>query len=117
MRRILISALLALFVPVAAHAAALQPSEARRHVGEQATVCGTIASAHYAPWSRGQPTFLDLGHAYPNEDLVAVVWGNDRARFGAPERLAGQRVCISGPILLYRGKPEIVLREASQLTH
>jgi hypothetical protein len=48
-------------------------------------VCGTVASTHYAPRSRGQPTFLNLGHAYPNEDFTAVIWGENRAQFGTPE--------------------------------
>ena len=95
----------------------LLPVEASKHVGETATVCGTVVSAHYAPRSRGQPTFLDLGHAYPNEDFTAVIWGEDRPKFGAPEDLQGQRICVSAvPSTLYRGRPELTLHDTSQLT-
>ena len=38
----------------------LSPIEARAHVGEHATVCGTVASGHYAMRSGGRPTFLNL---------------------------------------------------------
>ena len=104
-----------LIVATPALAADLSPEDARQHVGETATVCGTVASAHYAPQSRGKPTFLDMGHAYPNEDFTAVIWGEDRAKFSALDSLAGQRVCVTGPISQYRGRPEVMLRDPSQL--
>jgi len=104
-----------LLLPFDAYAAVLSPSEAATDVGQNGTVCGIVASAHYAPRSRGQPTFLDLGHAYPNEDFTAVIWGDDRPKFGRPEDLQGQRICVSGPITTYRGKPQIIVHDTSQL--
>jgi hypothetical protein len=117
MRRFVICLALMSFISIAAYGASLTPSEAQSHVGETATVCGSVASAHYAPQSRGQPTFLNLGQAYPNEEFTAVIWGEDRPKFGKPEALTGQRICVTGPLTLYRGKPEMILRAASQLTH
>jgi hypothetical protein len=35
-------------------------SEAKDHIGEVATVCGKVASTHYAASAKGQPTFLNL---------------------------------------------------------
>lgn len=84
-------------------------------MGQVEIICGNVASAHYAPRSRGQPTFLNLGHAYPNEDFTAVIWGENRSEFGSPESLEGHHVCVSGPIRMYRGKPEVILRDRSQL--
>ena len=90
--------------------------EARQHLGEQATVCGTVASGHYAPRSKGQPTFLDFDQPYPNSDFTVVVWSEDRPKFGTPEtRFQGQRVCATGVIESYRGKAEMIVREPSQL--
>ena len=37
----------------------IKATEARNHVGETATVCGNVASTHYAA-SRGRPTFINL---------------------------------------------------------
>jgi DNA/RNA endonuclease YhcR with UshA esterase domain len=104
-------------ISISAHAANLTPPEAQKHIGETATVCGTVASARYADRSKGSPTFLNLGHAYPNEDFTAVIWGENRSKFGTPENLAGQSICVTGPLTLYRGKPEMVLRDKSQLKH
>ena len=102
-------------LPPVAHAANLDPREAAGHIGQIQTVCGTVASAHFAFRSRGQPTFLNLGRPYPKEDFTAVIWGDDRAKFGKPELLAGSEVCVTGPIVLYRGKPEIIVQSADQL--
>lgn len=104
-----------LLVTATAQAATVNSGEARNHVGETATVCDVVASAHYAPRSKGRPTFLNLGHPYPNPDFTAVIWGEDRAKFGAPENLEGHRVCVTGAIQSYRGGPEIIVRDPGQV--
>ncbi|HEV2549584.1 MAG TPA: hypothetical protein VGU20_19870 [Stellaceae bacterium] len=97
-------------------AATRTPDEASRHVGESATVCGTVASADYAARSKGQPTFLNLDKPYPNHVFTAVIWGTDRPKFGTPEALLGKPVCVTGMIKLFRNKPEIILTDPSQLS-
>jgi hypothetical protein len=98
-------------------AASLTPEDAAAHAGETATVCGVVASAKFAPGSRSQPTFLDFGKPYPNSAFTAVIFGDDRPKFGTPEMtLRGKRVCVTGQIRDYRGKPEIILNDPSQLT-
>jgi DNA/RNA endonuclease YhcR with UshA esterase domain len=102
--------------PTIALAATLAPGDAAQHVGENATVCGVVASAHYASTTRAQPTFLNLERPYPNQTFAAVIFGNDRGKFGEPEaRFQGKRVCVTGTIRLYRGTPEIILTDPKQL--
>jgi DNA/RNA endonuclease YhcR with UshA esterase domain len=60
---------------------------------------------------------LDLGKAYPHAIFTAVIYGDNRSKFGTPETLLrGKRICVTGQISDYRGKPEIVLTDPSQLT-
>jgi DNA/RNA endonuclease YhcR with UshA esterase domain len=100
----------------AAGAASISPGDAASHVGETVTVCGLVASAKYAANSRAQPTFLDMGQPYPNQPFVAVIFGTDRAKFGEPEAtLSGKRICVTGQVRNYRGKPEIIVSDPSQL--
>ena len=95
----------------------IAPAAAASHLGEPATVCGVVASATYAQRTRGAPTFLNLDRPYPNQVFTAVIWGNRRSRFATPpESLRGQRVCVSGVIESYRGKPEIIVNQPSQIT-
>jgi DNA/RNA endonuclease YhcR with UshA esterase domain len=106
---------IALALASPAFAANLTPEQASSHVGQVETVCGIVASAHYAERTRSQPTFLNLGQAYPNQVFTAVIFGSDRAKFGQPETLQGKNVCVSGKIEVYRGKPEIILHDRGQL--
>ena len=59
-------------------------AEAKEHVGETRTVCGKVASTHFASKSKGEPTFLNLDEPYPKEVFTILIWGSDRAKFGAP---------------------------------
>ena len=100
----------------AAQAALLKPEEAGGHLGEVATVCGIVASATYAADAPMAPTFLDLGKPYPNQIFTAVIFGNDRSKFGMPETsMRDKNVCITGEIFLYQGNPETILHDPMQL--
>lgn len=94
----------------------ITPAQAKDHVGKHANVCGVVASANFAARSRRQPTFLNLDKSYPDHVFTAVIWIEDRPKFGTPETLKGRRVCVSGLIEDYRGRPQIILRERKQLT-
>lgn len=60
-------------------------AEAKDHVGEIRTVCEKVASTHFASKSKGEPTFLNLDEPSPKEVFTILIWGSDRAKFGAPE--------------------------------
>jgi hypothetical protein len=103
--------------PVVVYGASLNPEEAASHVGENATVCGQVASATYAAKAMAAPTFLDLGKPYPNQAFSAVILGSDRTKFGVPEvSLREKQVCVTGEIFLFQGKPEIIIRDTKQLS-
>ena len=100
----------------AAQSKRITAREAKDHVGEAETVCGKVASTRYAAQSKGQPTFLNLDEAYPNKVFTILIWGTDRAKFGTPEtKYKDATVCVTGKITSYRGTPEIVATEASQI--
>ena len=52
----------------------------------------------------------------PNALFTAVIYGDNREKFGTPESsLYGKRICVRGKISDYQGKAEIVLTDPSQL--
>jgi hypothetical protein len=91
-------------------------TDAKNHIGEQATVCGKVAGERTAASSRGKPTFINLDSTYPNQVFTILVWGDDRKNVGELPRV-GSRVCASGVIKAYGGVPEIVVRSSGQLSH
>jgi DNA/RNA endonuclease YhcR with UshA esterase domain len=95
-----------------AFAATIAPAEAKAHVGETATVEGTVDEVYTA---RSGVTFLDMGGRYPNETFTGVIFAGDAGKFPNVHALQGKTVDITGPVRLYRGRPEIILNDAGQL--
>lgn len=104
--------------PALAQENTIAASDAGQYVGQKATVCGTVASATFASRTKGQPTFLNLDQPYPRQIFTAVIWGKDRGGFGSPPETAyrGKRICVTGLVELYGGKPEIIVRNPGQIT-
>jgi hypothetical protein len=94
-------------------AGTIGPADARAHVGEAVTVEGTIDQVYTA--RRSGVTFLDMGGRYPNEAFMGVTFADDASAFPNVHALEGKTVDITGKVQLYRGKPEIILRDAGQL--
>jgi hypothetical protein len=42
----------------------ISPEDAAKFIGESKTVCGQVASAHYAARTKGQPTFINFDKPY-----------------------------------------------------
>jgi hypothetical protein len=95
----------------------ISPEDAAKFIGQQKTVCGTVASAHYAARSKGQPTFLNLNKPYPNQIFTVLIWGSDRGKFEKPPEVlySGKEICVTGMIQSYRGGPEIIVKDPSQI--
>lgn len=105
-----------LFVAQSVAQKKLPATEAKNHIGETATVCGSVASTRYAASSRGKPTFLNLDKPYLDQIFTILIWGSSRNRFGAPETdYKGKRICVTGKIAKYRGVPEIVADDPQQI--
>ncbi len=95
----------------------IRPEDASKYVGEVITVCGYVVSTKYASKSKGQPTFLNLDKPYPDQIFIVVIWGNDRHLFNRPpeKKYKGKNICVTGQIIIYRGIPEIIVEDPSQI--
>ena len=95
----------------------LTAAEVGDHLGSTVRVCGTVASTKFAERSNAQPTYLNLDQPYPDQLLAVVIWGTDRDGFGEPEkRYSGKRICVTGKVELFKGRPQIIARDPSQIT-
>jgi hypothetical protein len=114
MKTIAVAAVLLLMASVG-QAQSLTASQAKAHEGETSTVCGVVASERTATSSRGEPTFINLDAAYPNQVFTILVWGDDRKNVEELPHV-GSHVCAKGLITDYHGVPEIVVRNSGQLS-
>lgn len=77
-----------------------------------------MVDAYFASSSSGQPTFLNIGHAYPHPGrFTVVIWRENRGTFGgSPEsRFRGRVLCVTGLVQTYGGVPEIIARSRNQI--
>ena len=105
--------LLFLFAP-AAHASDCLPiGEARQHVGEDKCVVGKVlrvkAGAHGVH-------FVDFCEDQMSCPFSVVVFSSDLKDVGDVRRLTGRVIEIHGPVKMYNGRAEIILKRVNQLT-
>src|ERR1700757_1751552 len=94
------------------YAQTIGPAETKAYVGKPVTVQAAISDVHTA---RSGATFIDMGGEFPDNEFVAVIFADDAAKFPNASSLEGKTVTITGTVQMYQGKPEIVLKSASQL--
>jgi hypothetical protein len=89
--------------------------DAAKHTGENVTICDKIYGGKFI--SGAGITLLDLGAAHPNQELTLLIKGDDRKKFtGNPEDIfKDKNVCVTGTVIDYKGKPEIVITDPAQI--
>ena len=88
-------------------------TEAPAHVGDIASVRGTLIDAYT---SASGTVFLDFCKSYKSCPFSGVIFADDVKAFGDLSRYAGQTVILTGKISSYQDKAEIILSEVSQLS-
>jgi len=97
------------------------------HPEKVVTVEGVIVRTYYAKKSKGQPTFLDFHDPYEGY-FTCLIWKED-AQTGEPIRekfmkafppdpetyFLNKKVKVMGKIEIYKGSPEIILYDPSQI--
>lgn len=117
MKKIVLILAFLFIVPSVFSASNISPEDAINHIGQQATVCGNVASTHFSSRSKGQPTFLNLNRPYPNQIFTVLIWGSDISKFhNFPKTFyKNKKICVSGLIEKYKGIPEIIVRNPNQI--
>ena len=97
---------------------AISWTEAQYHIGDVTTVCGPVVDAQWAIDSPDQLTILNIGKEYPDPDRLTVIISiNNRGNFPqAPEEYyPGKTVCVTGLVYLYKGIPQMSIKDPSQI--
>lgn len=116
--KFLLFALGLLLIPAAPFAQTrIKLDEVNLHIGDSVTVCGLVADLRYFENSKNQPTLLNIGAKYPDQQITVVIRGDTRKRFTTEvDNFRGKQVCVTGRIILYKDKPEIIIENPEQLT-
>ena len=87
-------------------------TDAPGHIGEQASVTGTLADAYTA---KSGTVFLDFCKAYKSCPFSGVIFADDVKKFGDLSSFSGTQITLTGTISSYNGQAEIKLSDPSQL--
>lgn len=113
LKRTLTIVLFVLFLANVAMAQMVVPwNEAHKYYGQHVTVEGTIVSTY----NSGKACFLNFHQDY-KKYFTAVIFKSDFGKFPtSPEDYYySKKVHVTGNIKEYKGKPEIILKEPSQI--
>lgn len=88
-------------------------TEAINHIGEYASVRGTLVSAYT---SASGTVFLDFCKNYKTCPFSGVIFADDAKAFGDLSKYNGTVITLTGKISSYQGKAEIVLSDPNQLS-
>lgn len=90
--------------------------EVKLNIGNQVMICDSISDTFVAKGDK-KTTYLHFGATYPNVKLTAVIFEKDVIKFESSPAifLMDKRVCISGLLKEYKGKPEIIVSDPSQI--
>ena len=76
-------------------------------------VVGVLSNVHKA--DSGKLIQWEIGGAYPNNAMTAVIFKHDMSKFPDMTPMVGKTLAITGKIELYHDKPEIVLKDITQV--
>jgi hypothetical protein len=117
MKKALLAATAVLFSLIASSQQEIKIEDVGKHVGDSVKVCTKIYGGIYLERSKGTPTLLNAGAAYPESPLTLVIRADARAQFKNPPEIfyKDKQVCIAGKVELYKEKPQIVVYAESQI--
>jgi hypothetical protein len=109
--RALVLALVVAAAATSVQAETVPASRAGEYVGRDVTVEGRVVATHVSP------TATVVAFAPNFAGFTATILASDRAKFPADfeERYRGRLVQLTGKIAAYRGKPEMTVRDPSQM--
>lgn len=114
-RSLILIVFITLIAGIASAQTKIPSKEAAKHIGETVMVCDKVFGTKF--FDNSGMTLLDLGGNHPNQFLTVVINKEDRDKFkNKPEDyFKGTNVCVTGKIIDYHGKPEIIVTDPKDL--
>ncbi|WP_396146707.1 hypothetical protein [Flavobacterium sp.] len=87
----------------------------RNHIGATVTVCAEVKSTYKTNDHRH--SLLNMGGVYPEQKLTIIILEKHLKNFSyiPVEYLAGKTICVTGEVTLFKGKPQIKVKRASEI--
>lgn len=88
------------------------------YIGKTVKVCDKVFGTHVSKGEK-KTTSLNLGADFPNQKLTVVIFESDLPKFSYTPALLlkDKNVCVTGKLMTYKGKPEIIVNDPANLTY
>lgn len=88
------------------------------YIGKTVKVCDKVYGTHVSKGEK-KVTSLNLGADFPHQKVAVVIFESDLSKFSyKPEIfLKDKNVCVTGKVITYKEKPQIVLNDPANLTY
>jgi hypothetical protein len=81
--------------------------------GKTITFCEKVTGIHE---TKSGNALLNFGKPFPDNAFSVVIFKLDREAFSYdPLTLDTKTICITGTVILYKGKPEIIVKKESDI--
>jgi hypothetical protein len=81
--------------------------------GKTITICEKVTGIHE---TKGGNALLNFGKPFPDNAFSVVIFKLDREAFSYdPLTLDTKTICITGTVIMYKGKPEIIVKKESEI--
>ena len=87
---------------------AVKLADIKTATGKKVSITGKVFGAK----DIGSMVLVNLGAAYPNQMLTVALKGNAKA---LADKIDGKTIKIEGTVLEYKGKPEVIVTETTQI--
>ena len=86
------------------------------YVGKEVTVCAKVQGIAVSKGEK-KTTYINFGKPYPNHTFTVVIFEESLKNFSyiPIEQLKDKDVCITGTIILYKDKPEIIVKNELEI--
>ena len=82
--------------------------------GKTITICEKVTGIHE---TSGGNALLNFGNPFPKNAFSVMIFKLDRDKFtyNPLEFLNGKTICVTGTVIIYKGKPEIIVKNESEI--
>lgn len=88
-----------------------------KHINDSVELISQVFGVKYFSDTKGSTTLVNFGAAYPNQLFTAVIHKDVRDQMllePTEENLKNKKVTVTGKVEMYKGKPQIVIKDPSQ---
>lgn len=87
-----------------------------QYLNKKIEYCNKVYGSYVTKGNK-KVALLNLGADYPNHELTVAIFESDWKNFDyePSEFLKGKEICVTGKLILYNDKPEIIVNSPKQI--